>query len=66
VDHPAARALTGYLLVRGGVHQVAYTRALELLTRVDLSRAFPMPRLGERPHPGIGARVRPSRAETAV
>ena len=24
VDHPAARALTGYLLVRGGVHQVAY------------------------------------------
>ena len=30
VDHPAARALTGYLLVRGGVHQVAYARALEL------------------------------------
>src|SRR4051795_5654865 len=27
VDHPAARALTGYLLVRGGVHQVAYARA---------------------------------------
>ncbi len=23
VEHPAARALTGYLLVRGGVHQVA-------------------------------------------
>jgi Mn-containing catalase len=32
VDHPAARALTGYLLVRGGVHQVAYARALENLT----------------------------------
>jgi Mn-containing catalase len=45
VDHPAARALTGYLLVRGGVHQVAYARALELLTGVDLSRAFPMPRI---------------------
>ena len=29
VEHPAARALTGYLLVRGGVHQVAYARALE-------------------------------------
>src|SRR4051795_1161338 len=28
VDHPAARALTGYLLVRGGVHQRAYARAL--------------------------------------
>jgi Mn-containing catalase len=27
VDHPAAKALTGYLLVRGGVHQVAYARA---------------------------------------
>jgi manganese catalase len=35
VDHPAARALTGYLLVRGGVHQVAYARALELITGVD-------------------------------
>src|SRR5581483_1445056 len=32
VDHPAARALTGYLLVRGGVHQVAYARAVEHLT----------------------------------
>ncbi|HEY6594617.1 MAG TPA: manganese catalase family protein, partial [Asanoa sp.] len=35
VDHPAARALTAYLLVRGGVHQVAYARALELLTGAD-------------------------------
>ena len=32
VDHPVARALTGYLLVRGGVHQVAYARAVERLT----------------------------------
>jgi len=45
VDHPAARALTGYLLVRGGVHQVAYARALELLTGIDLTKAFPMPRI---------------------
>jgi len=44
-DHPAARALTGYLLVRGGVHQVAYARALELLTGADLSKAFPSPRI---------------------
>jgi Mn-containing catalase len=44
-DHPAARALTGYLLVRGGVHQVAYARALELLTGADLSRMFPTPRI---------------------
>jgi Mn-containing catalase len=45
VDHPAARALCGYLLVRGGVHQVAYARALELLTGAELTKAFPMPRI---------------------
>jgi Mn-containing catalase len=45
VDHLAARALTAYLLIRGGVHQVAYARALELLTGVDLTKAFPMPRI---------------------
>jgi Mn-containing catalase len=44
-DHPAARALTGYLLVRGGVHQVAYARALERLTGADLTRLFPTPRI---------------------
>jgi len=44
-DHPAARALTGYLIVRGGVHQVAYARALELLTGADLTKTFPMPRI---------------------
>src|SRR3954452_19082986 len=45
VDHPAARALTGYLLVRGGVHQVAYARAVERLTGADLSKLFPSPRI---------------------
>jgi Mn-containing catalase len=45
VDHPAARALTGYLLVRGGVHQVAYARAVELLTGADLSKLFPSPNI---------------------
>jgi Mn-containing catalase len=45
VDHPAARALTGYLLVRGGVHQVAYARALENLTGADLTKMFPTPRI---------------------
>jgi Mn-containing catalase len=45
VDHPAARALTGYLLVRGGVHQVAYARALEKLTGVDITKGFPAPRI---------------------
>jgi Mn-containing catalase len=45
VEHPAARALTGYLLVRGGVHQVAYARAVENLTGADLSKLFPAPRI---------------------
>ncbi|HEY7632506.1 MAG TPA: manganese catalase family protein [Thermoleophilaceae bacterium] len=56
VDHPAAKALTGYLLVRGGVHQVAYARALENLTGADMSKLFPSPRIATdkipecRPH----------------
>jgi Mn-containing catalase len=45
VDHPAARALTGYLLVRGGVHQIAYARALENLTGAQLMKLFPAPRI---------------------
>jgi Mn-containing catalase len=45
VDHPAARALTGYLLIRGGVHQVAYARAVERLTGADLTKLFPSPRI---------------------
>jgi manganese catalase len=45
VDHPAARALTGYLLVRGGVHQIAYARAIEKLTGADLTKMFPTPRI---------------------
>jgi Mn-containing catalase len=45
VDHPAARALTGYLLVRGGVHQIAYARAVENLTGADLTKLFPSPRI---------------------
>ena len=43
--HPAAKALCGYLLVRGGVHQVAYARALELITGADLTKTFPAPRI---------------------
>jgi Mn-containing catalase len=45
VEHPAARALTGYLLVRGGVHQLAYARALEKLTGAELTKMFPTPRI---------------------
>jgi Mn-containing catalase len=64
VDHPAARALTGYLLVRGGVHQVAYARALEKLTGVDLMKLFPSPRIPTdkipecRPHLDAGEHLK--------
>jgi Mn-containing catalase len=44
-SHPAARALTGYLLCRGGVHQIAYARAIEKLTGADLTKMFPSPRI---------------------
>ena len=37
--------MTGYLLVRGGVHQLAYARALEHLTGASLMRMFPTPRI---------------------
>jgi Mn-containing catalase len=64
VEHPAARALTGYLLVRGGVHQVAYARALERLTGADLMKLFPSPRIPTekipecRPHIDRGDHLR--------
>jgi Mn-containing catalase len=64
VDHPAAKALTGYLLVRGGVHQVAYARALERLTGADLGKLFPAPRIPTekipecKPHIEAGSHLR--------
>jgi Mn-containing catalase len=45
VEHPAARALTSYLLVRGGVHQIAYARAPEPLTGADTDAIAPVPRI---------------------
>src|ERR687887_861743 len=64
VDHPAAKALTGYLLVRGGVHQVAYARAVEKLTGANLMKMFPSPRIPtdkipeSRPHIERGDHLR--------
>lgn len=42
-DHPVARALIGYLLVRGGLHIVAYGKALESLTGVPINNMLPVP-----------------------
>ncbi|MGI6474379.1 MAG: manganese catalase family protein [Thermoactinomyces vulgaris] len=44
-DAPVAREMIGYLLVRGGVHIVAYAKALEILTGVDVTRMLPIPSL---------------------
>jgi Mn-containing catalase len=51
VDDPTARAAVGYLLVRGGVHIVAYARALEKLTGADLSKLFPIPDISNKQFP---------------
>ncbi len=44
-DHPTARAMIGYLLVRGGVHVLAYAKALEVATGVDVKKLIPIPNL---------------------
>ena len=51
VDDPTARAMVGYLLVRGGVHVVAYARALEKLTGADLGKLFPIPDISNKKFP---------------
>ncbi|HEU4457424.1 MAG TPA: manganese catalase family protein [Longimicrobium sp.] len=43
VDDETSRAMLGYLLVRGGVHIVAYARALEKLTGVNVGGLLPIP-----------------------
>jgi Mn-containing catalase len=50
-DAPVAREMIGYLLVRGGTHILAYAKALESLTGVDVSRMLPIPSLDNRTIP---------------
>ncbi|MBX9680396.1 MAG: manganese catalase family protein [Gemmataceae bacterium] len=45
---PCARAMIGYLLVRGGVHIVAYARALEKLTGADVGKLLPIPDISNK------------------
>ncbi|OIJ14378.1 manganese catalase [Anaerobacillus alkalilacustris] len=47
-DHPVAREMIGYLLVRGGVHINAYAKALEVLTGVDMTKMVPVPNVSNR------------------
>jgi Mn-containing catalase len=51
VDDPVAREMVGYLLVRGGVHVVAYAKALEALTGVNVGQLLPIPDLSNDKFP---------------
>lgn len=48
---PAARSMLGYLFVRGGVHAVAYGKALEKLTGVKMNDMLPIPSIGNEMFP---------------
>ena len=50
-DDPTARALCGFLLVRGGVHIVAYAKALEKLTGADVGKILPIPDVSNKKFP---------------
>ena len=51
VKEPTARAMLGYLLVRGGVHVVAYAKALEKLSGVAVGGLLPIPDLSNKRFP---------------
>ncbi|ABO08155.1 manganese catalase family protein [Pyrobaculum calidifontis] len=50
-DNPVAREMIGYLLVRGGVHAMAYGKALEALTGVEVWRMLPIPKIEDSKFP---------------
>ena len=49
--NPAARMMLGYLFVRGGVHALAYAKALETLLGVEMSKMLPVPNIGNAMFP---------------
>jgi Mn-containing catalase len=51
VDDPVARHMVGFLLVRGGVHIVAYAKALEKLTGVNVGKLLPIPDISNKQFP---------------
>lgn len=51
VDDPVAREMVGYLLVRGGTHIVAYAKALEALSGVDVGKLLPIPDISNKRFP---------------
>ncbi|HYE61355.1 MAG TPA: manganese catalase family protein [Phycisphaerales bacterium] len=51
VSDPTARAMVGFLLVRGGVHIVAYAKALEKLSGVPVGKLLPIPDISNKRFP---------------
>ena len=51
VDDPVAREMVGYLLVRGGVHIMAYAKALEALSGVQVGKLLPIPDISNTQFP---------------
>jgi Mn-containing catalase len=51
VDDPVARQMVGYLLVRGGVHIVAYAKAIETLSGVNIGKLLPIPDISNKRFP---------------
>jgi Mn-containing catalase len=51
VDDPVAREMVGYLLVRGGVHIVAYSKAIEAISGVDVGKLLPIPDISNKRFP---------------
>ena len=49
--NPVAREMIGYLLVRGGVHAMAYAKALESLTGVNVPKMLPIPNIDNSKFP---------------
>ncbi|WP_337174219.1 manganese catalase family protein [Paludisphaera sp.] len=48
---PTVRELTGFLLVRGSTHVIAYAKALEELSGVNVVKLFPIPELSNHAFP---------------
>jgi Mn-containing catalase len=51
VEDRTARACVGFLLVRGGVHIVAYAKALEKLSGVNVGKLLPIPDISNKRFP---------------
>jgi Mn-containing catalase/NAD(P)-dependent dehydrogenase (short-subunit alcohol dehydrogenase family) len=50
-SEPTARELTAFLLVRGSTHVIAFAKALEKLSGVEVSKLFPIPELSTHQFP---------------